>query len=362
MRHLSVPSHETERWLAFCRSNGWLAPTGVVPLESDHRGVPLTQSAPADDDEVWEGMQVVDTEPRSKGPTHWRERLPVELHHLPESLWPSAYEIQGDVLMVKVEPDVEPHAKVMAQAMLEQLPNVRLVCADAGVEGEFRVRQLNLLASRDGSVSTRTQIREHGVSIWVDPGSVYFSARLSTQRLETLKAMQRFRALLNRSLVVADPYAGVGPSLPLLLAEPGLLQGFLAGDLNPDAVDLLALNIADWTAPTTEFEPKVVFCEDALKWSERPELVGVADVLLVNLPHDSLDHLPSLLPLLRKQNRSLLRGWAIVERARLASTENRVESIVQEANGRCEEVLVEEVKGFSSTRCFVVFQATIAWD
>ena len=100
MRHLSVPSHETERWLAFCRSNGWLAPTGVVPLESDHRGVPLTQSAPADDDEVWEGMQVVDTEPRSKGPTHWRERLPVELHHLPESLWPSAYEIQGDVLMV----------------------------------------------------------------------------------------------------------------------------------------------------------------------------------------------------------------------------------------------------------------------
>ena len=362
MRHLSVPSHETERWLAFCRSNGWLAPTGVVPLESDHRGVPLTQSAPADADEVWEGMQVVDTEPRSKGPTHWRERLPVELHHLPESFWPSAYEIQGDVLMVKVEPDVEPHAKAMAQAMLEQLPNVRLVCADAGVEGEFRVRQLNLLASRDGSVSTRTQIREHGVSIWVDPGSVYFSARLSTQRLETLKAMQRFRALLNRPLVVADPYAGVGPSLPLLFAEPDLLQGYLAGDLNPDAVELLGLNIADWTVTATGFEPEVVLCEDALKWSQRAELLGLADVLLVNLPHDSLDHLPSLLPLLRKQNRSLVRGWAIVERARLPSTEKRLQSIVQEANGRCEEALVEEVKGFSSTRCFVVFQATIAWD
>ena len=335
-----MPSHETERWLALCRSNGWLSNTGVVALDEGLRAVPLNASAPEDSATVWEGNPVVNVEPRSKGPAHWRERLPAELQTLPESVWPSAYEIQGDVLMVKVESPTAPHEKAMAQAMLDQLPNVRLVCADDGVEGAFRVRQLRPLLSRDGTDSARTQIKEHGVSMWVDPGKVYFSARLSTQRHQTLEALRRFRGVLNRPLVLADPYAGVGPSLPLLLAEPALLQGYLAGDLNPDAVDLLAMN----------------------NWAERPDLVGKADVLLVNLPHDSLDHLPHLMPLFRKADRSLLRGWAIVERDTLEACAAQIRDAVKRSNGRCEAVSVEEIKGFSSTRCFVVFQTTIAWD
>jgi tRNA G37 N-methylase Trm5 len=362
MRHLSVPSHETERWLALCRSNGWLSNTGVVALEEGLRAVPLNASAPEDTAAVWEGNPVVNVEPRSKGPAHWRERLPAELQTLPESVWPSAYEIQGDVLMVKVESPTAPHEKAMAQAMLDQLPNVRLVCADDGVEGAFRVRQLRPLLSRDGSDSARTQIKEHGVSMWVDPSKVYFSARLSTQRHQTLEALRRFRSVLNRPLVLADPYAGVGPSLPLLLAEPALLQGYLAGDLNPDAVDLLAMNIARWTAELDAFEPAVIVCDNALNWAERPDLVGKADVLLVNLPHDSLDHLPHLMPLFRKADRSLLRGWAIVERDTLEACAAQIRDAVKRSNGRCEAVSVEEIKGFSSTRCFVVFQTTIAWD
>ena len=362
MRHLSVPSHETERWLAFCRAKGWLDGTGVVALEGERRGLPLTEAAPSDAADVWQGNAVVDVEPRAKGPAHWRERLPQELHHLPSTFWPSAYEIQGDVLMVKVEPEVEPHETAMARAMLEQLPNVRLVCADDGVEGEFRVRQLRPLLSSDGSMSTRTQIREHGVSIWVDPSKVYFSARLSTQRLETLEAMKRFRKSLGRRLVVADPYAGVGPSLPLLLAEPDLVQGYLVGDLNPEAVGLLSLNLDHWVRGASVFAPATVVCEDALNWNQRPEFLGSADVLLVNLPHNSLDHLSGLMPLFRQLDRSLLRGWAIVERTLLSACPQRIHDAVSEANGRCEDVSVEEIKGFSSTRCFVVFQTTIAWD
>ena len=48
-------------------------------------------------------LEHVEVEPLTKGPTHWKERLPEPLRTLPDSLWPTAYEIQGDVLTVKLE-------------------------------------------------------------------------------------------------------------------------------------------------------------------------------------------------------------------------------------------------------------------
>ena len=363
MRHLSVPSQQTEAWLLRCRREGWLADTGVAWLEQDRRGIPLNSNAPPEDDTVWEGLPCVDIEPNAKGPTHWRERLPPSLQALDEAIWPSAYEIQGDVLMVKVEGEAATHEQAMADAMLAQLPNTRLICADEGVEGDFRVRNLRVLASRDGSTTTRTTVKEHGSIMWVDPGEVYFSARLSTQRQETHQHIKSFREQLGKPLVLADPYAGVGPSLPLLINDEGLLCGYIVGDLNPVAVDLLRMNLDAWTrGKEATYSPATTVCQDARTWKSAPENCGQADVLLVNLPHDSFEHLPDLFPLFNRTNPSLLRGWAIVERASLPQRKQNLQELVRDAGGRPSDTFVEEVKGFSSTRCFVVFQTVIAWD
>jgi len=363
MRHLSVPSQQTETWLLRCRREGWLADAGVARLEDDRRGIPLNSNAPPEDDAVWGDLPCVDIEPNAKGPTHWRERLPASLQALDDAIWPSAYEIQGDVLMVKVEGEAATHEQAMADAMLAQLPNTRLICADEGVEGDFRVRNLRVLASRDGSTTTRTTVKEHGSTIWVDPGEVYFSARLSTQRQETHQQVKSFREQLGKPLVLADPYAGVGPSLPLLINDEGLLSGYIVGDLNPVAVDLLRMNLDAWTrGKDATLSPATAVCQDARSWKSVLEYCGQADVLLVNLPHDSFEHLPDLFPLFNRTNPSLLRGWAIVERASLPQRNQHLRTLVRDAGGTPSGTFVEEVKGFSSTRCFVVFQATIAWD
>jgi tRNA G37 N-methylase Trm5 len=362
MRHLSVPSHETQAWLDLCRTFGWLAESGVVVLNDDRRAVPLNDAAPKPDDAVWKGHPSVEVEPKTSGPTRWQDRLSPHLQTLPENLWPAAFEIQGDVLIVKVEPEVQPHELAMANAMLDHMPNVRLVCADEGVEGDFRIRQLRCLSSRDGSASTQTRVKENGAWVWVDPSQVYFSARLSTQRMETLASLKEFRNELGHPLIVADPYAGVGPAFPLLLNEPGLLAGFLAGDLNPAAVELLDRNMGAWTSSMDAFEPATTVCMDARAWQTEPNLTGQAHALLVNLPHDSFAHLPDLLPILRRDSPSLVRGWAIVERHDLAMYEDRLKQAVTKAGGHAEKTSLSEVKGFSMTRCFVVFQTTITWE
>ena len=363
MRHLSVPSEQTQAWLLRCKGNGWLGDSGVVEVGERHRGLPLNDDAPLENDPCWEGLPHVDLEPKQRGPSHWTAHLPEALQSLPQSTWPNSYETQGDVLIFKLDEASTPHAEAIAAAMLAHMPHLRIVCADDGVKGDFRVRDLHLLLSRDGSTTTATRVKENDQVVDVDPGEVYYSARLAHQRKKTFDEVRAFRQRLGRPLVVADPYAGVGPSFVLLLKEPGLLQGYLAGDLNPKAVELMRLNIARWTKKgETELNPSTTVCKDARMWKDEPELRGRADVVLVNLPHDSFEHLPDLFPLFAPNGEGLLRGWAIIERASLNRRQQQLESLVKAAGGKPSNTTVSEIKDFSTTRVKVVFQTLIAWD
>ena len=363
MRHLSVPRNQTQVWLERCKANGWLADTGVVALDEHLRAVPLNDAAPGADDERWEGHPQVEVAPNEQGAQHWRDHLSPELQALPASVWPKAYEIQGDVLLVKVEEHLHPHADAMAEAMLKHMPNVRIVCADNGVIGDYRVRDIHILASRDGSIETETSVREHDAVVRVDPAGVYFSARLSQQRRTTYERVLALKERLGRSVVIADPYAGVGPAFPLLLKHEGLVRGYLAGDLNPRAVELLTTNLERWTRNRTPpCSPSTVVCKDARSWKDDEHLRGQAQVVLVNLPHDSFEHLPDLFPLFDQRGLTLLRGWAIVERETLSGRREQLSDAVLNAGGVPSELHVSEVKGFSTTRCFVVFETLISWD
>ena len=89
MRHLRVPSAETQDWLALCRSSHWLVTTsGVVRLDGGFRGIPLVENAPDETDACWKGHLHVESEGKGKGPVHWTERLPEALQELPPETWP----------------------------------------------------------------------------------------------------------------------------------------------------------------------------------------------------------------------------------------------------------------------------------
>jgi len=366
MRHLSVPSAQTQQWLDTCRTQHWSSnEAGVTHLGDGRNAIPLNDSAPHETDEIWEKNPHLEIETQPKGPTHWLDHIDEELADKHREDWPRSYEIQGDVLIVKIEETVCDYGEMIADAMLTQLPNLRLVCADMGVKGEFRVRELHPLASRDGTLETRTRIRESGYLLWVDPSKVYFSARLSNERIETLASAKLLRGKLGRPLVVCDPYAGVGPSMGALLNETGLLQGYLVGDLNPDAAELLSLNL-DYLAsrrkdeqgnPAPPLHPTELHCRDALDWAHDAKNLNQTDLLLVNLPHHSIEHIEALLPLLKRNQTTVLRGWAIVERSERKENEEAIHRAISSANGTVEQFTFKEVKGFSTTKSFMCFEA-----
>ena len=307
MRHLRVPRRETSLWRDKLASNGWLAEGHGIHKLDDYTGIPLNGNAPHQIDE----LDIIELEPLTSGPKHWSERIVEEIPADLQELLPMSHDQIGDVIIVKIPDVLKPYSKTIGEAMIAQHPSARIACADNGVKGNFRVRDLIVLTS-DGTTSTKTRVREHGNVFWTDPGLVYYSPRLANERLENLDCAKKLSEKLGRKISVCDPYAGVGPALVPLTKLPEIVDKIYGSDLNPHAAELLQLNLPNQNTR----------CADALTLSA--DLPEVCDLLLVNLPHDCIEHLPHLLGLLKKGHEVVIRGWAILPTESLYDAETEI--------------------------------------
>jgi tRNA G37 N-methylase Trm5 len=359
MRHLIVPSVDTQHWLDELKTRGWLeAGLGILTQEDGMKAIPITDSAPISTAQFWQGLPQIDIAREQNSVKNWTDLLDGDLYQKFKDYWPRAYEIIGDILIVKIEPEVHDYREDIAKAMLDRIPNVRLVCADNGVSGKFRVRDLSPVSSRDGSVGTLTKIRENGHNILIDPAKAYFSSRLSNERLGNLDSAIELAHQLNRKITICDPYAGVGPSLANLLWEDGLVDCVLAGDLNPEAVDLLEQNIDNYVRKRPNEINCTVKCQDARLWAKESEYQHTVDFLLVNLPHQTIEHIEDLLPLIKRKKPSLIRGWAIIDRDDLPRVKEKLSNLFLHHGATNLQLTCQEIKGFSATKVFIRIESS----
>ena len=149
--------------------------------------------------------------------------------------WAKGHEIIGDILIQpsqKFQDQIPPYVDALIRAKMEAHPRIRMALFDYGVKGEFRVRDLEIAAVRTNKIiqgtalstlsseylNTKTLVKESGLTIHLDPSKVYYSAKLESERLETVDVLNRFKNELNHPLSICDPYCGVGPALAHILA------------------------------------------------------------------------------------------------------------------------------------------------
>ena len=354
MRHLIVPSVDTQRWFEVIKSNGWAEEgIGILTTDDGLKAIPVNGNAPSDSDVVWQGLKIKVIARSDNVIKHWTDLIDQELLAELDEFIPRSHEIIGDILVVKLEDEVYPYREVIANAMLERMPNVRLICADKGVKGEFRVRNLQPIKARDGDLSTLTRVKEHGQVIVIDPNKSYFSTRLSTERHGNYIAAKQLSNQLNRPITVCDPYAGVGPAMAGLLTESGLVDRALLGDLNPSAVELLQQNITKYLSKNNTPITVEIRCQDGRKWRDISEFNHTVDLLLVNLPHDTVSHFIDLFPLMRRNSQSLIRGWAIIDKTELQTISSRLAMLFADNGATNHSITCDEIKGFSSSKSFV---------
>ncbi len=111
-------------------------------------------------------------------------------------------DVIGDLAIVRFSRASPQVGERVAEKILQEMSNVKGVFEqEGGIEGEYRLRKLRHLA---GERRTTTLHKENGCQFWVDIAKVYYSPRLSTERLRVSMMVREGERVLNM-------FAGVGP-------------------------------------------------------------------------------------------------------------------------------------------------------
>ena len=202
----------------------------------------------------------------------YRER--VDLPETLRELLPRAFDVVGEIVLIRLPPEIVPYRAVVGAALLEFVPGARLVGWDRGVHGPERRRRLERIG---GSGPWRTVHRENGIDLEVDVEAAYFSPRLAREH-------DRVALRAGAGERIFDLCCGVGP-FALTIAARGRGREVLAVDLNPRAVELLRSNIAR-LGLGDRVRAVEADVRDFLRTS------GPADRIILNLPHEGIKYLP----------------------------------------------------------------------
>lgn len=194
--------------------------------------------------------------------------------HLLASL-PRSIEFVGEIAIIEIPPELENYKGLLGETVLTMHKRVHTVLAKAGaVKGVYRLRDFEVLA---GEGKTETIYREHGCTYHLDLGKVYFSPRLSQERL-------RVASQVKEGETVIDMFAGVGP-FSILIAKKRTNVTVCAIDVNPDAVSYLKRNVH-----VNHVEGKVKPILGDAREVIKKELGEIADRVIMNLPERALEY------------------------------------------------------------------------
>jgi tRNA (guanine37-N1)-methyltransferase len=186
----------------------------------------------------------------------------------------------GDICIIKIPKMIEKKKFELAKVLLQEMsPSIKVILGQTSpVQGDYRTRDLEWLA---GEKRTSTVYKEHGCKFSVDLTKVYFSPRLSYERMRLVKLIQQSQRTEN----VINMFAGVG-SFSIIIAAYCKSINVYSIDINPEAVRFMEENIrvnkvSDRVMPILG-DAKTVINED---------LQNVADRVLMPLPEKACEYL-----------------------------------------------------------------------
>ena len=144
----------------------------------------------------------------------------------------SSFDQIGDIIIVKIPNSLLTKKKLIGETLLNEVKIAKSVFYQASaVEGDFRTRNLEILAGED---RTETEYKEFGCKFTVDVENAFFSPRLSTER-------ERIANLVQDGEIVVNMFAGVG-MFSIMIAKKKKCTVYSI-DINPVATKLCEKNI-----------------------------------------------------------------------------------------------------------------------
>lgn len=199
-------------------------------------------------------------------------------HESPMPHTPVAYELIGDIAIIDQH---EENPLEMANLLLKHKNIKTILQAKSAVSGEYRTREVLFIK---GEKKTETIYKENGCKYLLDIADVYFTPRLSTERM-------RIASQIRNGDKVIDMFAGIGPySILIAKRVPG--SQVLAIDKNPAAIKYLQKNALLNKVRNIEIR----------QGDARDEVRGItdADHIIMNLPHSGAMFLDCAFGIIKK--------------------------------------------------------------
>jgi len=189
----------------------------------------------------------------------------------------SAFDQVGDIIIVRIPEMLLPKKKLIGETLLNEVKVIKSVFYQASpVEGDFRTRNLEILAGED---RTETRYKEHGCQFVVDVANAFFSPRLSTER-------ERIASLVGDGEILVNMFAGIG--MFSIMAAKKKRCTVYSIDINPIASRLCEKNIG-----LNKTIGKVISINGEASKIIDQELQNRADRTLMLLPERSDEFLSS---------------------------------------------------------------------
>jgi tRNA (guanine37-N1)-methyltransferase len=189
----------------------------------------------------------------------------------------SAFDQIGNIIIVRIPDLLLPKKKLIGEALLKEVKISKSVFYQASpVEGDFRTRNLEILAGED---RTETEYKEFGCRFAVDVANAFFSPRLSTER-------ERIANLIQDGETMVNMFAGVG--MFSIMAAKKKKCTVYSIDINPIASKLCEKNIE-----LNKLAGKVISINGDTSKIIDAELQNIADRTLMLLPERSDEFLDS---------------------------------------------------------------------
>lgn len=170
---------------------------------------------------------------RGAQPRTWKEALSGKLPSRLMKFVPSSFDLLGDAAIIEVPDELKGKEKILGTALMLVNKPVESVYMKTGAhKGLFRNEPVKLAAGARRKFAT---YREHGCAFRISIGKVFFSPRLSTERI-------RIAHEILEGEKVAALFAGVGP-FPIVFAKNSPMREAIAIELNPAAVEDMEENI-----------------------------------------------------------------------------------------------------------------------
>lgn len=233
---------------------------------------------------------------------------------------PSSYELVGTIAHVNLKEPCWPYKYWIGQVLLERTSAVKTVVNKVGtIDTVYRTFDMEILAGDASKGWSIVKVHEHGSTFQLDYQHVYWNSRLSGEHKRLVDMILRDqRKQSDRSLIVADIMAGVGPFAVPLTRTPRAAKrsGFDSGsnndnnnnniprvvvyanDLNPVSFRYLEIN-----AKANKCQNLHCYNHDARAFLHQlQQELEVIDHVIMNLPASAPEFLDAF------------RGWSLVRK------------------------------------------------